>query len=146
MKQQTLEWMIGGAALAALSGGLMAAYKYKSHHRQYEREFDPDNTDEISGTIEEVLYSGTEDTPEQGMELLVHTGDELVAVHIGPVWYLDKQDKGFKSGDSVTVKGSRIIYKHEPALIAQYIMRNGRKLVLRDELGHPVWNAWRRIN
>lgn len=146
MKQHTLEWMIGGAALAALSGGLVAAYKYKSHYRNYEREYDPDNTDEISGMIEEVMYSGSENTPEQGMELLVHTDDELITLHIGPVWYLDRQDKGFKEGDNVTVKGSRITYKHEPVLVAQYITRNGRKLVLRDEMGHPVWNAWRRVN
>ena len=138
--------MIGGAALAALSGGLMAAYKYKSHHRHYEREFDPDHTDEISGTIEEVLYSGSENSPEQGLELLVHTGDELVTVHAGPVWYLDRQGKGFKPGESVTVKGSRITHKHEPVLVAQYIVRNGRKLFLRDEAGHPVWSAWRNVN
>ena len=146
MKQHTLEWMIGGAALAALSGGLVAAYKYKSHHKDYERDYDPDNTDEISGTIQEIMFSGSEDTPEHGMELLVHTGDELVTVHAGPVWYLDRQDKAFKPGDSVTVKGSWITYRHEPAMVAQYVIRNGRKLVLRDEMGHPVWNAWRRIN
>jgi hypothetical protein len=146
MKQHTLEWMIGGAALAALSGGLLAAYTYKNHHRHYERDFNPDNLDEISGKIEEILYSGTENTPEQGLELLVHTGDELNSVHVGPVWYLDAQGKGFKPGDSVTVKGSRVILDHEPALVAQYIIRNGRKLTLRDEVGHPVWSAWTRVN
>jgi hypothetical protein len=146
MRQVKLEWVAGGAAIAALMAGFLAAFRYRNYQRIYERGFNPDTIEEISGTIQEILFSGRENSDEQGMELLVESGDELEKVHAGPVWFLDKQGKPIKKGDKITVRGSRINYQHEPVLIAEHIQRNSRILKLRDNRGHPLWEAWTTSN
>lgn len=146
MKQVQLEWLIGGAALAALTGSVLAAYKYKNHLHDYERDFDPQTVEELDGKVEDVMYSGPENSDEMGMELLVQAGDELIQVHLGPVWYVEKQGREFKPGDKITVRGAKAMFHHEPVLIAEHIVRSKRMMKLRDEQGHPLWEAWLKVN
>jgi len=83
-------------------------------------------------------------TPVRGMSRGVHLvlktdKGETIPVHLGPEWYIDKQEITFKPGDKVQIRGSRITFEDKPAIIAAEVTKDGRTLQLRDSNGVPVW-------
>jgi hypothetical protein len=75
------------------------------------------------------------------MQLLVKTGNQTISVHLGPSWYLDRQDFSIKNGDEIEVTGSRIDFSGNPAIIAAEVRQGGKVLKLRDNNGIPVWRG-----
>jgi len=67
-----------------------------------------------------------------------------VRVHLGPVWYLERQEFDFKPGQEVQVKGVCLGEKGETRLIAAQVIVGDSVLLLRDQQGRPMWEAWRR--
>jgi hypothetical protein len=65
-------------------------------------------------------------------------------VHLGPVWYIERQDIKIDPGDKVEITGSRITFQGKPAIIAVELKKGTEILKLRDENGFPVWSGWRR--
>jgi hypothetical protein len=65
-------------------------------------------------------------------------------VHLGPVWYIERQDMKIDPGDKVEITGSRIIFEGKPAIIATEVKNGAEILKLRDENGFPVWSGWRK--
>jgi hypothetical protein len=63
----------------------------------------------------------------------------LLAVHLGPSFFVDQQSLKLANGDRVEVKGSRILLDGTPTLIAQEITRGDESMVLRDANGFPLW-------
>jgi hypothetical protein len=110
----------------------------------YQRQYDPAKVETINGTVEAVEMV----TPMKGMykavALMVKTGSETIAVHLGPEWYIGRLDVKILKGDTVEVKGSRISFAGKPAIIAAEIKKGDTVLVLRNEAGIPVWAGWRR--
>ena len=119
----------------------------------YQRHYDPQSVVTVSGTILEVR----EATPMRGMANGIHVvvradtpGDDAkeqrITVHLGPTWFLERQDTRLAKGDQVTITGSRIRMgpNEEPVIIAATVARGDDTLVLRDERGVPVWAGWRR--
>lgn len=76
-----------------------------------------------------------------GIHLMVKTATETVSVHLGPSWFLEKQEVQIKPGDQVKVTGSRITFDGKPAIIASEVSKGGRVLKLRDANGAPVWSG-----
>jgi hypothetical protein len=76
-----------------------------------------------------------------GIHLLLNTGKDSIAVHVGPEWYLTKQNIQFNANDNIEVKGSRIMYDNHPAIIAAEIKKGNSTLVLRDAKGFPLWSG-----
>lgn len=76
-----------------------------------------------------------------GMHLMVKTATETISVHLGPSWFLEKQEVQFKPGDQVKVTGSRITFDGKPAIIASEVSKGDRVLKLRDASGVPVWSG-----
>ena len=87
-------------------------------------------------------------TPMKGMSTGIHfvlkTSKESLSVHVGPEWYIEKQDVKLEPRDKVTVKGSRVMIYDQPALIAAEITKGDQVLQLRDANGIPLWSGWRR--
>jgi len=110
----------------------------------YQRQYDPAKVETIKGTVEAVEMV----TPMKGMykavALMVKTGSETIAVHLGPEWYIGRLDVKILKGDTVEVKGSRVSFAGKPAMIAAEIKKDDIVLVLRNEAGVPVWAGWRR--
>jgi len=79
-----------------------------------------------------------------GVHLLVDTGKERLSVHLGPEWYIERQDVPLERGDTIEVKGSRISFEGKPALVAAEVRKGADVLKLRDDAGVPVWSGWRR--
>jgi len=102
--------------------------------------FDPKTV----GTVEGVVLSVERFIPlrQMGWGLLVRleTKTEVISVHVGPGWFI--QDKGFEilRGDRLEVRGSRIVFDGQPAIIATEVKKGGDVLRLRNDNGVPVWS------
>jgi hypothetical protein len=75
---------------------------------------------------------------------MLKTDKETLAVHVGPEWYIERQDMKLEKGDKIEVKGSRVTFNDKPAIIAAEIKKGDGVLVLRDSSGIPAWAGWRR--
>jgi hypothetical protein len=106
--------------------------------------YDPKTVETVSGEVMSVQQM----TPMKGMGPGVHltlkTDKETVDVHLGPAWYIERQDIKIAAGDKIEVKGSRITYQGKPAVIAAEIHKGNEVLMLRDDNGIPMWAGWRR--
>lgn len=111
---------------------------------EYNRHYDPKTVEKVSGEVIQV----DKITPGRGMSygvhLLLKTDKEPISVHLGPGWYLERQDTEIKEKDVVQVKGSRITFEGKPAIIAAEVKKGDEVLELRDETGVPKWAGWRR--
>ncbi|RJP75654.1 MAG: DNA-binding protein [Candidatus Abyssobacteria bacterium SURF_17] len=111
---------------------------------EYQRMYDPDTVETLSGVVVKVAYITPMRGMGQGVHLQLKTDDDTISVHLGPKWYLENQDVQIRKGDQITVKGSRITFNEKPALIAAEIEKGDEILTLRDENGFPMWAGWRR--
>jgi hypothetical protein len=111
---------------------------------QYGRLYNPQTMETISGEV----VSADTITPIKGMSsgvhLMVKTDKETISVHLGPAWYIQRQDIKIAPGDKVEIKGSRISFQGQPAIIAAELKKGTEILKLRDESGFPIWSGWRR--
>jgi len=120
------------------------------------RLFDPATVTTMQGEILEVerIPRGRRG---EGVHLMVASGAEKLAVHLGPSFFVDQQGLKLAKGDRIEVKGSRIVLDGKPTLIAQEIKRGSESMALRDANGFPLWagtgpgrqggrGGWRRGN
>lgn len=110
----------------------------------YNSKYDQKTVETLSGEV----ISVDRITPEKGMSYGVHlmlkTEKETISVHLGPGWYIERQDTQINAKDTVQVKGSRITFEGKPAIIAAEVKKGDEVLQLRDERGVPNWSGWRR--
>lgn len=68
-------------------------------------------------------------------------GSERFVVVLGPRWYLQDDHLDWKTGDTVTARGSKAQGKDGRSyLLAQWVSSpSGGQLVLRNETGRPAW-------
>jgi hypothetical protein len=114
-------------------------------NNKYGRLFDKTTIVDLKGTIASIEQI----VPEKGMSVGIHLlvkveNQEPISVHLGPEWYLDRQEVQLIVGDEIVVTGSKISYNRTPAIIAMEVEKDGVRLVIRDEKGFQQWNAWRR--
>ena len=99
-----------------------------------------------SGKVVQVLTESLEDGMHPGMAVVVDTKTQgRVHVHLGPVWYLERQEFELKPGDGVQVKG--MCEKNENGklqVIAYELIMGDYVLHLRESQGRPSWEAWRK--
>ena len=110
----------------------------------YQRMYNPQTVETISGTVESMEKFKPMRGMHSGVHLTVKTTEGIVLVHLGPDWYIERQDVKFAKGDKVEVKGSKVTFNGKPAIIAQEIKMDGGTLILRDDSGIPEWAGWRR--
>lgn len=99
-----------------------------------------------SGKVVQVLTETIETGTYPGMAVLVDTKTRGQAhVSLGPVWYLERQEFELKPGDDVRVKGMCEKEKDgKLRVIAFELTKGDYVLKLRDSLGRPNWEAWRK--
>jgi hypothetical protein len=110
-------------------------------YTQYNRMYDPNTIETIRGRVVGTNTFRPGRGMSQGMQLLVKTENQTISVHLGPAWYLDRQDFPIKNGDEVEVTGSRINFSGSPAIIAAEVRDGGKVLKLRDNNGIPLWRG-----
>ncbi|MBF0459751.1 MAG: DNA-binding protein [Nitrospirae bacterium] len=105
----------------------------------YQKMYDPKTVEVVTGTIEAVETFTSMRGMSVGVHLKLKTQDGTISVHLGPVWYIERQDVKFDKGDTVEVKGSKVTFDSNPAIIAAEVKKGGDVLKLRDENGIPQW-------
>ena len=79
-----------------------------------------------------------------GIGLKLKVGNETVIVHLGPQWYIERQDIKIVAGDRVEVKGVKTQRMGQEFVIAAEVSKGGEVLKLRDEKGFPAWAGCRQ--
>ena len=99
----------------------------------------------ITGKVSRVFTETLQDHMYPGMAMLVDTKDHgQVRVHLGPVWYLERQEFNLVPGQVVQVKGVCLEEKGKTRLIAAQVTVGDSVLILRDAEGRPRWEAWHK--
>jgi hypothetical protein len=106
--------------------------------------YDPKTETTLTGTIDEIqLHSGHHRGT--GTHLLLKTDSGTIEVHVGPTFYLEKQQFPLAKGDRIEVVGSKVKIGNDDVLLAREISKDGKKLVLRDRSGIPLWSGGKRM-
>jgi len=109
----------------------------------YDRIYNPQTVETISGEVVSVDKITPMKGMNSGVHLVVKTDKETISVHLGPEWYIEKQDVEINPKDKIEVKGSRVTFEGKPAIIAAEVKKGNEVLTLRDASGFPSWSGWR---
>jgi hypothetical protein len=94
-----------------------------------------------TGKVAQVLTENLEDNMNYRMAVVLdNKTHRQVYVHLGPVWYLERQGFELFPGDVVEVKGicgTEENGRHRA--IARELIKGDRILLLRDAKGRPYW-------
>jgi sporulation protein YlmC with PRC-barrel domain len=86
-------------------------------------------------------------TPMTGMDpgtaIVVRVDDRNnLVVHLGPEWFVKRQQDKFTDGEEVEVVGSKVDLDQKPIVMATQVRLQGRTMHLRDANGVPAWDTW----
>ena len=113
-----------------------SGWGYKS---SYQRMYNPQTVTTVKGVVEAVEQV----TPMKGMSYGIHlklkTDSETLPVHLGPSWYIERQDMKIEEGDTIEVTASKINFNNVPTIIAGQVKKGETILMLRDKDGIPLW-------
>lgn len=109
----------------------------------YHRMYDPAKAEIVKGHVASVEQISGRRGRGTGVVLSLKTGTETLSVHLGPSWYINKQDAKFAAGDVVEITGARAARSGQDIFIAAEIKKGNETLKLRDENGVPLWAGWR---
>ncbi len=110
----------------------------------YSRLYDPLTTRTLHGEVVWIKKLVPAEGMADGLHLLLRSREETIPVHLGPLWFLERQDFSLGAGDAVEVTGSRVKFEGMPAVIAAEVKKADNVLRLREASGFPLWSAWRR--
>ncbi len=136
--------------LSAYAGGDINAMKWRgsggwSNHSKYCHMYNPQALETLKGEVIDVTAKVHMEGMEPGVHLTVKTSDTTREVHLGPVWYMERQDIAISKGDKIEVSGSRIMFEGEKevVLMAASLTKGEKTLQLRDDKGRGLWDAVR---
>jgi sporulation protein YlmC with PRC-barrel domain len=110
----------------------------------YGRLYNPANEQTIGGQVARIETGAPLPGMAPGMQLLVQMDDaKTTRVHIGPEWYLKRQDVDIPEHTSVQVTGAIAEVEGQPVLLAREVRFDGHVLMLRDAQGMPMWSTLR---
>jgi hypothetical protein len=132
MRQAILASVVAFAAMVALRAPAADAKSV--------RLWNPATVATVSGTVAAV------EKVEMGsgwscVRLRLRTAEGTLLVRVGPDWFLAKQRHVFAAGEKLEVKGSRLEFSGEPAMVAGEIVRGTEHILLRDAAGKPTWDG-----
>ena len=109
------------------------------HNSLAEWDYDAKTVETIGGKVLSIEKTAPAKRRGYWVELMLQTGNETIAVQLGPAWYIDKHTPRIEANDIITVTGSRVTMDGRPAIVAADITRGNELLKLRDDNGMPVW-------
>jgi hypothetical protein len=112
--------------------------------QRYQRMYNPETVETLSGEVLGVEKITPMERMSAGVHVLLKTEGKTIPVHLGPVWFIERQDVRIKKGDKIEVTGSKVMMRDKPTIIAAEMKKGDEVLILRDEDGIPVWSGWRR--
>lgn len=110
----------------------------------YQGMYNPGTVETVTGTIGSIDRTVPMKGMSRGVHLMLKTEKGPVSVHLGPEWYVERLDGMLAKDDLVEVKGSRVTFAGNPAIIAAEVRKGDAVLRLRHGNGIPAWAGWRR--
>ena len=147
MKKVALSVMVFAVISLMLSGACFAVSRGSGGWGMgspYGRMYDIKTVESVSGEVIKVDTIMPMRGMSNGIHLTLKTASGTVSVHLGPAWYIYKQDISIEPRDKIEVRGSMVMIDGKPALIAAEVKKGDETLTLRDESGFPAWSGWRR--
>ena len=108
----------------------------------YQKKYDPKKVVMICGTVVGIKKIVPIKGMSPGIALKIKAEKEMFSVHLGPAWYIEKLDYKISAGDKLEVKGGYAFFSDGPSVVAAEIKNGKRFLVLRDNMGTPIWSGW----
>lgn len=138
----------GGVAALLLSGSAQATQvairraggQGWGAQTAYGKLFDPGTVENLRGKVLTVERFTPLRQMGYGLLVVLETQTETIDVHVGPGWFVQEQDFDLSPGDEIMVRGSRILFRELPAIIATQVRKGERTLQLRLDDGRPVWS------
>jgi len=110
----------------------------------YGRKFNASKMETINGRVTNVERFTPMSGMSEGVMIRVKAdNNQTIDCHLGPAWYIERQQGQFKDGDEVRVNGSRVEIDGKPCIMACEVRRADHMMILRDREGMPQWDAWR---
>jgi hypothetical protein len=109
------------------------------HDTLAQRDYDAKTVETIGGKVLSIEKTAPAKRRGYWVDLMLQTGNETIAVQLGPAWYIDKQTPRIEANDTITVTGSRLTIDGRSAIVAADITKGNELLKLRDDNGVPVW-------
>ncbi|HYD51067.1 MAG TPA: hypothetical protein VEA99_00515 [Gemmatimonadaceae bacterium] len=142
-----MRWLSAGALLVALAVTSEAAAQgglgpgRGARRANAATRYDTATVETITGTVARIDTTSEGGPGALGIHLALDTDKGRLPVHLGPAWYLAGQPLKLAVGDRLTVRGSRITFRGQPALIAAQVRRGDSALSLRNASGLPAWRG-----
>jgi hypothetical protein len=141
--------LVAGASVAAAQPATGPGIKWQGSGgwgmgAPYGRMYDVKAVETISGTVVRIERLTLMHKMSAGVHMVLKTDAGEISVHLGPAWYIERQEVKLEPGDAVQVKGARVAFQNKPAIIAAEIKKGDAILPLRNDAGVPVWSGWRR--
>lgn len=111
----------------------------------YNKTFDVRRIHKLEGKLYRFERLVPESGMAEGLELVLKNATEMITVHLGPKWYLERQEFPLQKGEYIEVTGSRTNFDGEEIIIAVEVRTKDKSLKLREPNGVPLWSAWRGI-
>lgn len=122
------------SAIFCLSTTLVFA-QAKQDKGYYGKMFDPKTIETVSGKV--ILVEKTEN----GKNIVLETepAKDKINVHLGPDFFLDKQEVQVQATDKVTITGSKVMIDGKLYIIASELKKGDKTVIIRDAKGFPAW-------
>ena len=110
----------------------------------YHRWYDSTIEERVEGEVISVEQVNPQRRMGAGIALKINTVAGTHLVHLGPQWFIERQDINIVAGDRIEVTGARAERSGEEVFLAAEVTKGAYVLKLRDDDGYPVWSGWRR--
>ncbi|HEX7078226.1 MAG TPA: DNA-binding protein [Candidatus Eisenbacteria bacterium] len=138
---------LGAFASAALAGSLAPSWSGRGGwgpRDPYQLNWNSEAVETVAGDVVRIDRIRPLRGMEPGVALFLATPRARLVVHLGPAWYLDRQELRIGKGDHLVIRGSLVAIDGQLTLIAERVARGRDALALRDGDGMPAWDALRR--
>lgn len=134
---------MGGGGMGGPMGGGEGSGLGGGQKRQGLPRFDMAKATTITGQVESLGSYGPaswRSLPGMAVQgLTLKTAQGPIEVYLGPPSYATKQGFELATGDTLKVKGFKVLHQHKPAFFAAQVKGSHQTLTLLDDHGFPLW-------
>ncbi|MHB9075044.1 MAG: hypothetical protein ACYC6G_16135 [Desulfobaccales bacterium] len=135
--------LMGGGGMGGDMGGGPGGGGDKGPGGQAQPRFDLNKATTITGQVESLgsykLATWQHMTGMAVQGLILKTEQGQLEVYLGPPSYVTQQKFPLLTGDTLEVKGFKVVHGDKPAFFAASIKNGHQTLTLLDEEGSPLW-------
>ncbi len=109
---------------------------------EFNRKFTAREVQTLEGEVQTIGSFRPDSDAAAGLRLRIRTEDDRTAtVYAGPHSYMLRQGLQLRTGDDITVRGSKATVNGREVLLASSIEADDKTIEIRDQQGKPKWTA-----